>query len=183
MQASSPSTVLSGAPLRQFHGAHGGILDGIAAFAELPALAAAAERARETGAATLDLFDRVVRGHHADEEEALFTSVQRSCRDAAEAQQVGDLVALLTAQHRQIESLWDRLRPAVARVAAGKATGAAPLGAEVARLVSLYREHADCEEQRFLPLADAILRRNGNHMAALEVDLHLRHAPLPRAYI
>lgn len=181
MQATSSS--LSGAPLRQFHGAHGGILDGVSGLGELPALAAAAERARETATATLDLFDRVVRGHHADEEEALFVSVQRSCRDAAEAQQIGDLVALLTAQHRQIESLWDRLRPAVARVAAGKPAGAPQFGADVARLVSLYEEHAACEEERFLPLADAILRRNGNHMAALEIDLHLRHAPLPRAYI
>ena len=32
-------------------------------------------------------------------------SVRRSCRDDAEARQVDDLVALLTSQHRQIESL------------------------------------------------------------------------------
>ena len=43
-------------------------------------------------------------------------------------------------------------------------------------LVSTYANHARFEEQVFLPLAHSILSRNGNHMAALGVSLHLRHA-------
>ena len=170
-------------PLRQFRGAHGNIIHGLEALHELPALAAVMERARKTAAETVALFDDVVREHHAEEEQELFVSVRRSCRDAAEARQVDDLVALLTAQHRQIESLWDTLRPAVARVAAGKGSGDFMFGAEIDRLVGLYREHAAQEEEVFLPLADTILRRNANHMEALGIALHLRHAPTPRAYI
>ncbi|MBC5784031.1 hemerythrin domain-containing protein [Ramlibacter sp. USB13] len=183
MKTQAATPVLAGAPLRQFRGAHSGILSGLAGLEQLPALATAAERARETAAATLDLFDRVVRGHHGDEEETLFDAVQRSCRGAEERQQVEDFVVLLTAQHRQIEALWDKLRPAVVRIAAGKPANELLFGAEVDRLVSLYEEHAHREEEGFLPLADAILRRDGNHMAALDIALHLRHAPLPRAYI
>ena len=170
-------------PLRQFQGAHGSIIQGLEALQELPALAAAMERARTTASATLALFDEVVREHHAEEEQELFTAVQRSCRDPQETRQVADLVALLTAQHRQIESLWATLRPGVARVAAGKGSGDFMFGAEIDRLVGLYREHAAQEEEVFLPLADMILRRNANHMEALGISLHLRHAPPPRAYI
>jgi hypothetical protein len=49
--------------------------------------------------------------------------------------------------------------------------------ADVARLVELYLEHAQLEEEVFLPLADAILTRNSNHMAALDIALHLRPRP------
>lgn len=34
-----------------------------------------------------------------------------------------------------------------------------------------------------LPLAETILRRNGDHMAALGLALHLRHVPQPVGYI
>lgn len=179
MNATSPAD----APLRQFRGAHGNIIEGLEKLQELPALAAAMERARTTATAILALFDDVVREHHSEEEQELFVSVRRSCRDDAEARQVDDLVALLTSQHRQIEAMWDTVRPAVARVAAGKGSGDFMFGAEIDRLVSLYRAHAAQEEEVFLPLADMILRRNANHMEALGIALHLRHAPMPRAYI
>lgn len=179
LQAFTPPS----APLRQFRGAHHGILGGLQDLRALPERAAAAERARATAAATLDLFDRVVLAHHADEEQELFTSVLRSAHGGAEAQRVSDQVALLTTQHRQIESLWTRLRPAIARVAAGKPAGEDLFAAEVDRLVALYEEHARQEEEVFLPLAHDVLSRDPNHMAALDIALHLRHAPLPRAYI
>jgi hemerythrin-like domain-containing protein len=179
-----PSTAdASDVPLRQFRGAHGGILQGLERLHELPALAAAAERARHDAQATLSLFDHAVREHHADEEQELFVSVQRSCRGDEEAQRVRELIAVLISQHRQIETLWADLRHAVARVAAGKESGAPMFGAEVDRLVHLYEAHARMEEDVFLPLADTILRRDANHMAALDIALHLRHVPPPRAYI
>jgi len=179
MNTTSPTDT----PLRQFRGAHGSIIQGLEKLQELPGLAAAMERARSTAAETLALFDHVVREHHSEEEQELFVSVRRSCRDDAESRQVQDLVALLTSQHRQIESMWETVRPAVARVAAGKGSGDFMFGAEIDRLVSLYRAHAAQEEEVFLPLADMILRRNANHMEALGIALHLRHAPPPRAYI
>ena len=181
-----PSTVpaaAADAPLSQFRGAHGGILHGLERLRELPALADAADRARQDAQATLSLFDDAVRVHHADEEQELFVSVQRSCRGDEEDQHVRELIAVLISQHRQIESLWADLRHAVARVAAGKASGAPMFGAEIDRLVHLYEAHARMEEDVFLPLADKILRRDANHMAALDVAMHLRHMPPPRAYI
>ena len=39
-----------------------------------------------------------------------------------------------------------------------------------------YRNHARYEEEVFLPLSQAILGRNSNHLAALGMSLHLRHA-------
>jgi hypothetical protein len=172
------------APLRQFRGSHDGILHGLHDLQELPALAAAMARARATAAATLDLFDKVVLLHHADEEQELFVSVLRSSRGEAETAQVQALVDRLTAEHRVIEAAWRQVRPAVAQTAAGKPHSAAVFGAEIDRLVDLYAGHARLEEEEFLPLADAILGRDANHMAALGVALHLRHAPPPRtAYI
>lgn len=168
------------APLRQFRGSHDGILHGLQDLQEVPSLAAAMARGRATAAATLELFDKVVLVHHADEEQELFVSVLRSARDATEASQVRALVDRLTAEHRVIESIWRRVRPAVVQTAAGKPHAEASFAAEVDRLVALYAEHARLEEEEFLPLADTILGRNANHMAALGVAMHLRHAPPPR---
>lgn len=47
----------------------------------------------------------------------------------------------------------------------------------VKELVQAHTAHARFEEEQFLPLAQAVLSRNGNHMDALGLSLHLRHAP------
>ncbi|RYF18291.1 MAG: hemerythrin domain-containing protein [Comamonadaceae bacterium] len=171
------------APLRQFCGAHEGILDRLQELNALPELAAFLQRARAGAAATLDLFDHVVLRHHAEEEQELFVSVLRSCRDARESHQVRQLVDQLTNGHRQIEALWSHVRPAVALTAAGKPHRDQAFEDEVHELVRLYREHARLEEEVFLPLADQILGRDPNHMAALDLSIHLRRAPAPSAYI
>ena len=167
-------------PIRQFSGAHDGILRGLNDLAEVPDLAKAMERARSKAAAVIELFDKVVLVHHADEEQELFVSVQRSCRDAREAAHVQTLVDRLKSEHRTIEALWAKIRPALAHTAAGKVHGT-PFAQDVEKLVRLYGEHARMEEAVFLPLADEILTRNANHMAALDIALHLRHAPPPRS--
>jgi hemerythrin-like domain-containing protein len=174
----APTSGLHG-PIRQFSGSHDSILTGLRDLAELPALALAMEQARSKATALLDLFDRVVRAHHVDEEQELFVSVQRSCSDGREAAQVQTMVDRLTAEHREIEAFWKQVRPAVQHAAAGKIHGPAFTG-DVDRLVRLYGQHAHFEEEVFLPLADTILSRNANHMAALDISLHLRHAPPPR---
>ena len=48
-------------------------------------------------------------------------------------------------------------------------------------LVAGYFQHANFEEQVFLPLAESILGRDDNHMAALGMSLHMRHAKVPVA--
>jgi hypothetical protein len=49
--------------------------------------------------------------------------------------------------------------------------------------VSEYTAHAQFEEAEFLPLAQTILGRNSNHMAALGLSLHMRHVKPVNAYI
>ena len=91
------------------------------------------------------------------------------------------LVSQLTSEHRAIEDLWKRLRDEVARVAAGKS--AELRQDKVSLLVAAYRRHAQMEERDFLPLAQQILSRDGNHMAALGISLHLRHATVPVGHL
>lgn len=171
------------APIRHFCGAHQEITGGLRQLQQLPELARALEQARAMAAATLKLFDEVVLQHHAEEEQELFVSVRRSCRDAHKSHRVDQLVERLTAEHRHIERSWARVRPALVLVAAGKAHRNPALADEVASLVQDYAGHARLEEQEFLPLAADILGRDANHMAALDVSLHLRRAPAPAAYI
>lgn len=168
-------------PLAGFSQCHVGITRQLDAFAELPALHTAALRAREVAAATVALFEEAVIAHHADEEGELFPAVLRSAAPGQEAAEVEVMVRQLTAEHRQIEARWKALAPAVRAAARSK-----PVDFDVAAvqaLVAAYHAHAGFEEQHFLPAAQRILGRNDNHMAALGLSLHMRHAPPVVGYI
>lgn len=177
-QAASPAP---DTPVDEFSTCHEGILAGLEAFACAPILFDAARRARRVAEQTLRVMDEAVQQHHAEEEEELFKAVLRSAQPGAEREHVQALVWRLTDEHRGIEALWKRLRPQVARAAAGKP--AELKAAAVNVLVEVYRQHARDEERNFLPLARDILGRNGNHMAALGISLHMRHAAVPPGYI
>ena len=168
-------------PLLEFSQCHAGILGGLRRLDALPALAAAAQQARKTAAAMLELFDHAILTHHADEENELFPAVIRSAVAGPERHRVEVMVEMLVAEHRLIESHWKQIRPALKKIAQGEA---AELDAQVvAVLVEAYAAHAATEEARFLPLSHEILGRNGNHMAALGLSLHMRHTPVPSGYI
>jgi hypothetical protein len=64
-------------PLAGISQCHLGIISQLQAFAELPALQAAAAQSRSVMTHTLTLFQYAV-WHHADEENALFPAVLRS---------------------------------------------------------------------------------------------------------
>lgn len=168
-------------PLEGFSDAHRGILCALRGFSALPELAAAADRSRRVGVATLQLFETAILPHHADEESELFPAVIRSAAAGAERGRVEGIVERLIAEHRSVEALWSKLKPAVKRAASGIDALLDPEA--VAALVFAYNRHAAFEELEFLPLAQEILGRNSNHMAALGASLHLRHAPQPVAYI
>jgi hypothetical protein len=169
------------APLSSFSHCHAGITAQLEALAGLPALVEAAQRAREVARGTVALFRDAVLAHHADEERELFPAVLRSAAPGEERARVHEMIERLTSEHRALEAMWKRLEPHVDATAHGRA---ADLDAGLAQhLVRGYLQHARFEEQQFLPLADTILRRNGNHMAALGLSLHLRHAPQPVGYI
>jgi hemerythrin superfamily protein len=170
------------APVTGFSDCHASILQGLDGLSGLPALTQAAARARRVAEATLALFDDIVTAHHADEERELFPAVLRSATPGRERDHVLAIEQRLAAEHRTIEALWRELRPAVRRAATGRPSD---LDDEAVRvLVKSYGSHARYEEGTFLPLAHEILGRDANHMAALGLSLHLRHAPSPAvAYI
>ena len=111
----------------------------------------------------------------------MFPAVLESAQPGEEHTLVTTLVEALTIEHRLIESLWRQLEPELKTIAKGQGFQLnAPLMED---LVSRYQVHARSEEAQFLPLAEKILGRNGNHMAALGLSLHMRHQPLPIGHI
>lgn len=180
-QPANQQPVRPEAPLGGFSQCHAGIISQLDALAELPALLTAASRARAVAAATLALFQKGVTEHHAEEENELFPAVLRSAEPGEEYERVSAIVQRLTSEHRSMEALWKRVESAVSAGAKGKPAQIDP--AAVAELVRSCGNHARFEEEEFLPLADIILGRNGNHMAALGLSLHMRHAPQPVGHI
>ena len=169
-------------PLDNFSHCHVGILTQLDALAELPARLAPIVEVPETAAKLVAFFRDAVRGHHSEEETILFPEVVSSALIGEERTRVQAIVDRLTHEHRALETLWEALEPSLRQLAKGRI---APLPAvEVGQLVDLYRAHAAYEEAEFLPLSQTILGRNSNHMAALGLRLHIRHAPPPfNAYI
>lgn len=163
------------APLLNFSNCHVGILSHLDNFAQLPALMEPASRARKIAEETLGFFREAVFEHHSEEERELFPAVMASAVKGEERDRVTVMVNQLTAEHRTIEAAWAYLEPALKKVAKGQASDLNLAGVE--HLVSQYRAHAAYEEAQFLPLAHTILGRNSNHMEALGLSLHMRHAP------
>ena len=181
MDSTSLQPHTDSSPIGTFSQCHAGILSGLRVLAELPEMVAGAERARRVAAETLSVFDRAVLDHHADEEAELFPAVLKSAAPGDEFERVQVMAERLMAEHRDIEALWKKLKPSLRSAAVGKPGEVS--ARDVADLMRLYAAHAAYEESHFLPLAQDILGRNGNHMAALGLSLHLRHAPPVVGYI
>lgn len=177
--ALAPSA-LDETPLSAFTRCHLGIVRQLEGSARLPALVEAASQARQVAQSTLDLFRQTILPHHAEEEAELFPAVMQSAT-AEERKAVRSMVERLTAEHREIEGLWKRIEAGVRSAARGNRS---EVDAEVMdEVVRAFLRHARYEETVFLPLAERILSRNGNHMAALGLALHLRHVPQVVGYI
>jgi Hemerythrin HHE cation binding domain len=161
-------------PLDKFSSCHVGILTQLQTFAGLPALIEPAAQARRIAGQMLAFFPRVIREHHAEEEQELFPAVLGASIKGAERELAQVMIERLTAEHRQLEAMWSRLESPLNAVAKGRDSDLD--ASAVQRLVATYTDHAQYEEQQFLPFAEALLGRNGNHMAALGLSLHLRHA-------
>ena len=166
-------------PIDHFSHCHAGILNQLGRLSDLPALLAPAQLARKTAEQTLAFFAKGMFEHHSEEERELFPAVLASAH-SAEQEGVRRLCEQLTLDHRALESLWQSLEPALRKVARGQEASLNDITLQ--ELVSRYRAHAQLEEREFLPLAQTILGRNGNHMAALGLSLHLRHVPQVVSY-
>lgn len=166
------------APLKTLHHTHEAILAELGALSRLPLLVGRfgqALRLRRMASAAMALFQQEVVQHHADEEEALFPAVLRSALPGEERERVRALAGQLAAEHRGFARTWQRLEAPFAAAADGRF---AELDVDLlARLVHAYTAHARLEEQQFLPLAQAILQRDPDHLGALGAALHLRRAP------
>lgn len=147
----------------------------------LPEQVAAAKAARETAQAVLKMFEDVVINHHYEEEHDLFPAVLASSQPGVERERVAAMIEQLTQEHRAVEAAWGKLKSQVKAAAKGADTDLNEQ--DIQDLVAHYFAHAGLEEQQFLPLSQEILGRNSNHLAALGVSLHMRHAKIPMSYI
>jgi iron-sulfur cluster repair protein YtfE (RIC family) len=168
-------------PISHFSNCHVGIFAQLARMGDLPALLGPAAQARKIADQSLAFFSTGMYTHHSEEEKDLFPAVRASAQAGAERMKVDTLIEQLTKDHRSLEKLWESLEPSLRKVSKGQDTtlDVAALDAMVQR----YQSHAKLEEQAFLPLAQSILGRNDNHMAALGLTLHMRHVPAFAAHI
>jgi hemerythrin-like domain-containing protein len=169
----TPDPEDSDAPIQNFSNCHVGIIGRLAELDRLPALLDAAAQARRVAADTLQFFRDVVLAHHAEEEHDLFPAVLASATEGDERDYIVEVIQRLAREHREVEAEFASLEPTLK--AAAKGHEAALDAAAVATLVQRYREHARYEEEQFLPLSQAILSRNPDHMAAQGLTLHMRH--------
>jgi hypothetical protein len=169
------------APQDRVARSHAGIIARLDEAVQLPELLAQAYRTRQLAAGTLALFEGLVLPHHADEEGELFAEVLRSAADGEEREWAQDMARQLTQEHRDIESLWRRIRPALREAAHGRSAELA--AAELEQLILAYTAHAMFEEQEYLTRAQQILARAGSHLAALAVSSHVRNRPPPLGYL
>lgn len=180
LSASEDPSIID-APLTSFEKSHTEILDRLGQMTALPNLVAAADQSRSIASDLLSLFGKSILPHHADEEKELFPAVLADAMPGEEKSKADAMVRRLVAEHRSIEAAWRDLKPGLQAAAAGKP---ATLDAQaVAELVLAYNAHANYEEAEFLPLAEAILGRNEYHMAALGLNLHLRHTPIRYGHV
>ena len=175
------STTDTDAPIGHFAHCHVGILAQLSRMNDLPALLAPAALARKTAEQSIAFFDKGMYTHHKEEEQDLFPAVRSSAHAGPERLRVEGLIEQLTAGHRELEALWESLSPSLHKVAKGQDSHLDETA--LTRLVQQYRAHALLEENEFLPLAETILGRNSNHMAALGLSLHMRHVPHFAAHI
>ena len=168
-------------PISHFSNCHLGIFAQLSRMGDLPALLGPAAQARRIAHESLAFFSKAVYSHHSEEEKDLFPAVRQSAHAGAERLQIEGLIEQLTHDHRALEALWASLEPDLRKVAKGQDTTLDVLALQT--LVQRYQAHARLEEQAFLPLAQNILGRNDNHMAALGLSLHMRHVPHFAAHI
>jgi len=175
------NTATPNEPIQDFSHCHVGIIRKLDMLGELPALLEPAAKARQIAEQALEFFREAIFEHHLDEERELFPAVLASSTPGAEFERAQAMARRLTDEHRELESLWKQLESGLKKVAKGQSTDIDP--ALIQRLVNQYRAHAQFEESEYLPMSQTILGRNANHMAALGLSLHMRHAKPVNAYI
>ena len=164
------------APIESFSECHAGIVSHLKDLDRLPPLLEPAMQACRIAAEAVRFFRGAVFEHHNDEERELFPAVLANANEGEERSRVQAIVDRLVGEHRHLESIWSKLEPELNAIAHGN-----PANLDLAlmqQLVTNYTAHAKYEEDAFLPLSRDILGRQGEHLAALGLRLHMRHKPL-----
>ena len=110
--------------------------------------------ARTAATRVVRYFDTAAQQHHTDEEENLFPALIESMA-GSDAVCLRALTDRLTADHRELDAHWQRVRVALEQVVAGD--GAALPSSDVETLVGLYEQHIEREERDLLPMAARLL--------------------------
>lgn len=110
--------------------------------------------ARSAAASLMRYFDTSARDHHADEEVDLFPALIESVA-GSDAVCLREMIAALTAEHRELERHWCAVRIGLDQVAAGNPLALA--SDDVQAFVSLYERHIAREEAELLPMAKRLL--------------------------
>jgi hemerythrin-like domain-containing protein len=161
-------------PIQDFSDCHVGIVGTLDDLRTLSLQHGPSSQRCDMAGRTLRFFRDVVMVHHNEEEVELFTAVLADATVGDEHEKVEALIRQLTGEHRRVESQYARLAPVLSAIENG---GDVVLdAAAVSALADEYLAHARFEEDVFLPLAQAILGRNSDHMAALGLSLHIRHS-------
>jgi hemerythrin-like domain-containing protein len=166
-------------PLAGFSECHHDFVAQLHSALYLPDLVTAAAKARAMARDLLKMFSEGVSVHHAEEERELFPAVLRAAEPGPEMDEVRAMVAQLVREHRDMEARWATLRPSVEAAARGETP--ALDAALIEDMVQHFFAHAHFEEEHFLPLAQKILGRHDEAMAALGRTLHERHQPAAAA--
>jgi hemerythrin-like domain-containing protein len=145
-------------PLEMLSACHARVEEQCATLRRLvPHLAAhgADADARAAAAAVMRYFDTSGQDHHADEEVDLFPALIESMA-GSDAVCLRELVDGLTADHRRLDALWQRIRRVLVRIAVGDDSATLdPADAEA--LAGLYERHIAREENELLPMAARLL--------------------------
>lgn len=167
---------LESAPLDNFSECHSGIVRHLNDLDSLVPLLEPARQAHRLAAEAVRFFRASIFEHHNEEEKDLFPAVIANANAGEERNKAQEAVDRLVREHRHLESVWSKLEPQLDAIAHG---GAGDVDVEAIKLlVGNYQAHAKYEEDVFLPLAKAVLSRQGEHMAALGLRIHMRHTPL-----
>ena len=110
--------------------------------------------ARTAAAGVLRYFDSAAQQHHTDEEEDLFPALIEAMA-GSDAVCLRALIDRLTADHRELDAHWQRVRVVLERVVAGDGTSLP--ASDVEALVGLYEQHIEREERELLPMAARLL--------------------------
>lgn len=161
-------------PIQEFSDCHVGTVNVLDDLTALSRQRDSAHPRREVAGRILRFFRDVITPHHHEEEAELFPAVLADATAGDEREKVEGLVNRLVAEHRRVEGTYARLAPALSAVESGRDVSLD--ASAVAVLVADCLAHARFEEEVFLPLAQSILGRNSDHMAALGLALHIRHA-------